>query len=473
MPDKCDQAMGRVRNIHFVGIGGAGMSGIAEVLHNLGYKVTGSDMRENSLTRHLEQLGIKVAYGHMAAHVNNSDVVVYSSAITQDNPELASARASRIPVIPRAEMLAELMRFQQVIAIAGTHGKTTTTSLVASVLTEGGLDPTYVIGGLLNSSGSHAWLGEGKYMIAEADESDASFLHLQPVIAVLTNIDADHMETYGGDFARLQEKFLEFLQQLPFYGLAVVCRDDKNTEAILDRIIKPVMTYGIDDRADIRAHEIHQQGARTWFSVSRKGEENWMSIELNLPGLHNVRNALAAITVAHQLGVSEEHIMHALKKFQGIARRFQILGEVMISDHYVLVIDDYAHHPTEISETLAAIHIGWPGSRILVVFQPHRFSRTRDLFDEFVQVLSGIDVLFLLDVYPAGEKPLAGADSRSLCRAIRQRGQVNPIFVEDREQLPELLENVVTDKDVLLILGAGDIGSFGTGLVEHFSAVTH
>ncbi len=473
MPDKFEQVMGRVKHIHFVGIGGAGMSGIAEVLHNLGYAVSGSDLQENRVTRRLRGLGINVVRGHIPEHINGSDVVVFSSAVAQDNPELQEARAQRIPIIPRAEMLAELMRFQHGIAVAGTHGKTTTTSLIASLLAEGGLDPTYVIGGLLNSSGSHARLGSGKYLVAEADESDASFLHLQPIMAVLTNIDADHLVNYGGDFACLQKNFIEFLQRLPFYGLAVVCIDDSGIRKILDDITKPIMTYGVDYDADINARMIKQTGNKTWFQVSRKNCIDWLEVELNLPGKHNVQNALAAIAVAHELGIAEEPIMHALRNFQGIARRCQILGEILIEGKQVLVIDDYGHHPREISATLQALQTGWPERRLVVIFQPHRYTRTRDLFEDFTHVLSEVDVLFLLDVYPAGEETLAGADSRSLCRAIRLRGRVDPIFIEKKEELNSLLISVIQDRDLLLILGAGDISSLAPALMQQFGGQMH
>lgn len=470
MPDKFEQVLGRVRHIHFVGIGGAGMSGIAEVLHNLGYAVSGSDLNENRATRHLQNLGIRVVRGHTSEHINGSDVVVYSSAITEDNTELQAARAQRIPIIPRAEMLAELMRFKHGIAVAGTHGKTTTTSLIASLLAEAGLDPTYVIGGLLNSTGSHARLGKGKYLVAEADESDASFLHLQPIMTVLTNIDADHLENYGGDFARLRDNFVEFLQHLPFYGLTVLCIDDEGNRSILDRITKPVLTYGLNHEADFSAQLLKQAGNKTWFRVSRRNSGDWLEIELNLPGKHNVLNALAAIAVAHELGIGENVIMNALRHFQGIARRCQAAGEITIGGKRVTIVDDYGHHPREIAATLQGLKAGWPDNRIIVIFQPHRYTRTRDLFDDFVQVLSEVDVLFVTAVYPAGEKPIPGADSRSLCRAIRLRGQVVPIFVEDREELYSLLANIAAEGDLLLVLGAGDIGTLAPALIRQFGA---
>ncbi|MEX0951343.1 MAG: UDP-N-acetylmuramate--L-alanine ligase [Gammaproteobacteria bacterium] len=462
--------MGRVKNIHFVGVGGAGMGGIAEVLHNLGYEVSGSDLCANAMTRHLQGLGVRILQGHVPEHVNGSDVVVVSSAIQRSNPELDAARQLRIPIVPRAEMLAELMRFAQGIAVAGTHGKTTTTSLIASVLAEGNLDPTYVIGGLLNSSGTHAKLGTGRYFVAEADESDASFLHLQPMLSVLTNIDADHLETYGGDYANLRQHFIEFLHRLPFYGLAVVCNDDPGVRDILAEVSRPILTYGIDAEADLQGRLLRQSGSRCWFSAHRGADDPGHEYELNLPGKHNVLNALAAIAVAEEMGVERSVIARGLKDFQGIGRRLQVLGEI---DNNVLLIDDYAHHPSEISCTLEAVRAGWPARRVVVVFQPHRYTRTRDLFEDFVQVLSRIDVLLLLDIYPAGETAIAGADSRSLCRAIRLRGQVEPVFVEERDEVYSLLPGVLQPNDLLLVLGAGDIGSLAPELKRRFTGAVH
>jgi UDP-N-acetylmuramate--alanine ligase len=453
------QGMGRVRRVHFVGIGGAGMSGIAEVLHNLGYVVSGSDLRDSAVTRRLTGLGIKVLVGHAAANVSDSDVVVASTAIDAENPELAAAREQRIPVVPRAEMLAELMRFRYGIGVAGTHGKTTTTSLTASLLAEGGLDPTFVIGGQLNSAASNAQLGAGHYLVAEADESDASFLYLQPSMAVVTNIDADHLSTYEGDFERLRQTFIDYLHHLPFYGLAVLCLDDPQVANILAEVTRPVITYGIDSDADIRASEVRQQQLQTHFQVQRPGQAGRLSITLNLPGRHNVLNALAAIAVATELGVSDEAIQRALSGFQGIGRRFQVAGEIPVAAGSVLLIDDYAHHPREIEPTLAAVRAGWPERRLVVVFQPHRYSRTHDLFDDFIQVLSGVDVLVLCEVYAAGEAPVSGADGRSLSRGIRTRGHVNPVFVEKLDMLPDVLDDILHDGDVLLTLGAGDIGA--------------
>ena len=451
--------MGRVRHVHFVGIGGAGMSGIAEVMHNLGYEVSGSDLRDNEVTRRLSVLGITVLVGHDAGHVSGCDVVVVSTAIDADNAELVAAREQRIPVVPRAEMLAELMRFRYGIGVAGTHGKTTTTSLTASVLAEGGLDPTFVIGGQLNSAATNAQLGSGHYLVAEADESDASFLYLQPSMAVVTNIDADHLSTYEGDFERLRQTFIEYLHHLPFYGLAVLCLDDPQVADILAEVTRPVITYGVDSEADVRATELRQQGLQTHFQVLRPDHDRPLSIALNLPGRHNVLNALAAIAVATELGVSDEAIQKALFGFQGIGRRFQMAGEIPVAAGSVLLIDDYAHHPREIEPTLAAVRTGWPQRRLVVVFQPHRYSRTHDLFDDFIQVLSGVDVLVLSEVYAAGEAPVSGADGRSLSRGIRARGHVDPVFVEKLEMLPEVLNDILHDGDVLLTLGAGDIGA--------------
>ncbi len=465
MHEGSDHAMGRVRRIHFVGIGGVGMSGIAEVLHNLGYQVSGSDLRDNPTTRRLRDLGIAVLTGHAPGHVNGSDVVVVSSAVQDTNPEVIAAREGRIPVIRRAEMLAELMRFRHGVAVAGTHGKTTTTSLIASLLATGGLDPTYVIGGRLTSSGSHAALGGSRYLVAEADESDASFLHLQPVTAVVTNIDADHMSTYGGDFKSLKNVFVEFLYHLPFYGLAVVCVDDPGIRQILPYISKPLVTYGIDHEADFRANEIEPDGLKTHFTVARGAEHDWLRVTLNLPGRHNVLNALAAIAVASELGVDRDDIASGLAQFQGIGRRCEVFEDVSIAGKRVTIVDDYAHHPTEISAILQAVREAFPARRLIVVFQPHRYTRTRDLFDDFCRVLSGLEVLIVLEVYAAGESPIPGADSRALCRCIRLRGRTEPVLAESRESVPGILDGAVQDNDVLLILGAGDVGMLGQELV--------
>ncbi len=449
----------RIQRVHFVGIGGAGMGGIAELLHNLGYAISGSDVKESAMTQRLRSLGVQVQIGHDAAHVEDAELVVVSTAIVGDNVELLEARKRHIPTVPRAQMLAELMRLKHGIAVAGTHGKTTTTSLVANLLAEGGLDPTFVIGGRLNSIGAHARLGDGDYLVAEADESDASFLLLQPLIAVVTNIDADHMDTYEGDYERLRHAFLEFLHRLPFFGHAVLCIDNPTVRELLPLVAKPVVTYGIDSDADWRAEDIRHQGIRTMFRARQKESGGALDITLNLPGHHNVLNALAAIAVARELGVSEESVCAGLASFQGIARRFQSYGDLETPAGAVTLIDDYAHHPTEIAATLQAARASWPGRRLVMVFQPHRFTRTRDLFEDFAKVLAEIDVLVLLEVYPAGEAPIKGADSRSLARAIRARGKVDPIFVDAPAALPSVLPGILQAGDVVLILGAGDIGA--------------
>ena len=460
-----NRAMRRIRHIHFIGIGGAGMGGIAEVLLNLGYQVSGSDLASNAMTRRLVSLGAYVLQGHAAEHIQGVDVVVVSSAVAQDNPELKAAKSRRIPIVPRAEMLAELMRFRDGIAVAGTHGKTTTTSLVASVLAEGGLDPTFVIGGRLNSAGTNARLGAGRILVAEADESDASFLYLQPMTAVVTNIDADHMSTYGGEFSQLSDAFVEFFHHLPFYGSAVLCVDDANIRCIMDQVTRPIVTYGFSADADVRAVDVKYAATQSWFQVRRQGRHD-MAVQLNMPGRHNVQNALAAIAVATDQGVSDEAIIKGLREFQGIGRRFQICGEFETEQGQVMMVDDYGHHPTEVQATLHAIRQGWPDKRLVMVYQPHRYSRTRDLFEDFAAVLSEVDVLLLLPVYSAGEAVIAGADSRSLCRSIRQRGQVDPIFVEQAAQLPLLLKGIVQEGDILLTQGAGDIGKIAARLAK-------
>ena len=458
------QGMGRVRRIHFVGAGGAGMGGIAEVLHNLGYEVSGSDLNENAVTRRLAGMGVRIHIGHDPGNLGNCDAVVVSTAVSADNPEVAAARQRRIPVVPRAEMLAELMRFRYGIGVAGTHGKTTTTSLIASLLAEGGLDPTFVIGGRLNSAASHARLGDGHYLVAEADESDASFLYLQPSMAVVTNIDADHLSTYEGDFERLRQTFIEYLHHLPFYGLAVLCLDDPEVQHVLPAVTRPVLTYGIDTAADVRAGKLRQEGMQTHFTVRRPGSDAELAVTLNLPGRHNVLNALAAIAVASELGVSDSAIQKGLAHFQGIGRRFHVAGEVQAAAGSVLLIDDYAHHPREIAPTLAAVRAGWPGRRLVLAFQPHRYTRTRDLFDDFIQVLCEVDALVIGEVYAAGEAPIGGADGRALCRGIRARGHIDPVFVESIDELPGVLRDILQDGDVLLTLGAGDIGAVAAQL---------
>lgn len=456
----------RVKHVHFVGIGGVGMCGIAEVLHNLDYQVSGSDISENANTRRLSKLGITVHIGHHANHITGSDVVVVSTAVDESNPEVVCAHESNIPVIPRAEMLAELMRFQQGIAVAGTHGKTTTTSLIASVMAEAGLDPTFVIGGKLNSADSNARLGGGEYMVVEADESDASFLHLQPVIAIVTNIDADHMATYDGDFEKLKQGFVDFIHNLPFYGLAILCIDDPVVKEIMPLLHKPVLTYGTGEEADIRAWDIKQDGLQMKFKVAAKENKNWLEVTTNHPGIHNVLNTLAAISVAYSLDVDKKAIASGLKNFQGINRRFQVNGTVSLAGGDVIFIDDYAHHPTEIAATLDAVNKGWPERRIVTIFQPHRYTRTHDLFDDFSAVLSSIDLLIVSEIYAAGEKPISGADGRALCRAIRTRGQTNPVFIEDITKLQETLKDILKPNDLVLTLGAGNIGLIANQLPE-------
>jgi UDP-N-acetylmuramate--alanine ligase len=451
--------MRRIHRIHFVGIGGSGMSGIAEVLLNLGYAVQGSDLRHGEVTRRLESLGARLAIGHDAANVEGADVVVVSSAINAENPEVARALERRIPVVKRAEMLGELMRFRYSIAVAGTHGKTTTTSLIASVLAEGGTDPTFVIGGRLKSAASNAKLGAGEYLVAEADESDASFTHLQPMLAIVTNVDADHLGTHGGDFEKLKASFVEFLHNLPFYGLAVICNDDANARSLIPRISRPYLTYGFDDAADVRAVDVDRLPGRSRFRVLRPHGAAPLEVTLNLPGRHNVLNALAAITIATELEVADAAIQRALANFQGIERRLQWLGDLETHAGKVTLVDDYGHHPTEIAATVEAARQGWPGRRIVLVFQPHRFTRTRDLLDEFAQVLADADALVVAEVYPAGEPPIPGADGKALCRAIRTRGKVEPVLLKSLEEMPEALAGIVRDGDVVLTMGAGQIGN--------------
>lgn len=457
--------MRRVRRVHFVGIGGVGMSGIAKVLLNLDYMVSGSDLRESDAVRRLRELGAEIWIGHQAEWVHGADVVVVSTAIAADNPELLEAQAQRIPVIRRAEMLAELMRFRYGIAIAGTHGKTTTTSLVASVLDAGGLDPTYVIGGRLNSSKSHARLGAGQYLVAEADESDASFLHLQPMVAVVTNIDADHMDTYGGDFERLKNAFVEFLHNLPFYGMAVVCGDDPVIRELLPRAARPLVTYGFGEENDARATEVCTDGAGMRFCAHLPGIESF-DVRLNQPGRHNVLNAMAALVIGHELGVSVEAMQRALADFQGIGRRQQAYAGLRVSGQAVTLVDDYGHHPRELAATLEAVRGAYPGRRLVLVFQPHRYTRTRDLLDDFASVLSEADLLVLTEVYAAGEALIANADGRALARAIRARGRLEPVFVESLEHAPAVLQGLVQEGDVVLLMGAGSIGALAPQLAK-------
>ncbi|GAB2587608.1 UDP-N-acetylmuramate--L-alanine ligase [Dyella jejuensis] len=462
-----EDLMSTFRRVHFIGIGGVGMSGIAEVLHNLGYAVSGSDRSESATAQRLRQLGIDVHIGHAAAHVGDADVVVTSSAIKHDNPELVAAREARIPVIPRAEMLGELMRFRRGIAIAGTHGKTTTTSLVASVLAEADYDPTFVIGGQLNAAGANARLGTGQYLVAEADESDGSFLLLSPVIAVVTNIDADHLENYQGDFALVRKAFNDFLHRLPFYGLAVLCVDDPEVAELAKLTTRRVMTYGIDaEHADVRATHVQQRGFEMHFDLLLPGVSDAIPVTLNLPGRHNVLNALAAASIGWQLGVEADAIAHALAHFQGVGRRFHRRGEIALDQGKVMLVDDYGHHPRELAAVFAAARGGWPDRRLVVGFQPHRYSRTRDLLDDFANVLAEADVLVLTEVYPAGEAPIAGADGRALARAVRARGKVDPVLVGHPRELKDALPALLRDGDLLLLLGAGDIGAAAVELAQ-------
>ncbi len=447
------------RRVHFVGIGGVGMSGIAEVLCNLGYSVSGSDKADNATTRRLAALGARIDRGHDAANVADADVLVVSSAIKPDNPELLAARERRIPVVPRAEMLGELMRFRRGIGVAGTHGKTTTTSLTASVLAEAGLDPTFVIGGQLIAAGANARLGSGEYLVAEADESDGSFLMLSPVIAIVTNIDADHLENYDGDFERVKRAFADFLHRLPFYGVAVLCVDDAEVAALARDTNRRTLTYAIDAEADVRASAIRREGRATHFLMHLPDDPEPLPVTLNLPGRHNVQNALAASAVGWQLGVAREALQTALAKFQGVGRRFQMRGEITHDRGHALLVDDYGHHPRELAATFAAARDGWPERRLVVAFQPHRYSRTRDLLDDFANVLAEVDVLVLTEVYPAGEAPIANADGRALARAVRARGKVDPVLVEHPRDLATALAPLLEDGDLLLLAGAGDIGA--------------
>ncbi len=461
--------MGRIKRIHFVGIGGAGMSGIAEVLVNQGYQVSGSDLQCSEVTSRLEKMGVEIFQGHIADNVNNVDVLVSSSAIREDNLELAAARDKRIPIVRRAEMLGELMRYRHGIAVAGTHGKTTTTSLIAAILAEDGKDPTFVIGGLVNSAGCNAKLGASRYLVAEADESDASFLHLQPMVTVITNIDADHMDTYNGDVSLLKKTFIDFLHNLPFYGLAVVCGDDPGIADVLPDISRATVRYGFSEGADYQAFDFSQLGNVSKFKVRRPGRSEVLDITLNLPGSHNVLNATAAIAVATEEGVNDNAIQTGLAGFMGVGRRFQIFGDYVVKPNCesVMLVDDYGHHPREVAATIAAIRSGWPNRRVLMVYQPHRYTRTRDLYEDFVEVLSSVEQLVLLEVYSAGESPIQGADSRSLARSIRNRGAVDPIFVEDITSVSEVLKNIVKPGDIVVTQGAGNVGSLAQDLVDN------
>jgi len=468
-PERRDR-MRRINTIHFVGIGGSGMSGIAEVLLNLGYTVQGSDARASGVTQWLTSLGARVHIGHAAGNIRGADVVVVSGAVPRDNAEVAAALAARIPVVARAEMLAELMRFRYSIAVGGTHGKTTTTSLIASILTEGGEDPTYVIGGRLKSGASNARLGTGRYLVAEADESDASFTHLQPLIAIVTNIDNDHLSTHGGDFGLLKQSFLDFLHNLPFYGLAVLCADDEHVRGIVQEVGRPVLTYGLQASADVRARDISAMGLQTRFEVLRSSAAP-LAVTLNLPGVHNVRNALAAIAVATELGIEDAAILRALAAFQGVDRRLQHIADVVTAVGRLTVIDDYGHHPTEIAATLEAVRQGYPGRRVVLAFQPHRYTRTHDLIDDFGKALSAADVLCVTEVYAAGEPAIVGADGRAICRAVRSRGQLEPLFVEKVEELAEALRDVVHGGDVIVAMGAGNISAVAHALPQTLAAL--
>jgi UDP-N-acetylmuramate--alanine ligase len=455
-----DDFMTSFRRVHFIGVGGVGMSGIAEVLKNLGYSVSGSDRAPSPTTERLAGLGVEVHIGHSASNIDGADVIVTSSAIRQDNPEIVAAQAARVPMVPRAEMLGELMRFRRGIAIAGTHGKTTTTSLVASVLAEADYDPTFVIGGQLNAAGANARLGTGQYIVAEADESDGSFLMLSPVMAVVTNIDADHLENYNGDFAQVKKAFRDFLHRLPFYGMAVLCIDDEETALLAQDTSRRMLTYAIDKPgADVTATNVRQIGFEMHFDLHLPGMAGTLPVTLNLPGRHNVQNALAAAAVGWQLGVEAEAIARALARFEGVGRRFHRRGEVTLDSGKALLVDDYGHHPRELAAVFAAARGGWPDRRLVVAFQPHRYSRTRDLLDDFANVLAEVDVLVLTEVYPAGESPIAGADGKALARAIRARGKTDPVLVDHPRDLRDTLSALVRDNDLIMLLGAGDIGA--------------
>ncbi|EPL5632332.1 TPA: UDP-N-acetylmuramate--L-alanine ligase [Proteus mirabilis] len=462
--------MRKVRHIHFVGIGGAGMGGIAEVLANEGYAISGSDLAPNVVTQQLVALGATIYFNHRPENIRDASVVVVSTAISADNPEIIAAREARIPVIRRAEMLAELMRYRHGVAIAGTHGKTTTTAMISNIYAQAGLDPTFVNGGLVKSAGTHARLGCSRYLIAEADESDASFLHLQPMVAVVTNIEADHMDTYHGNFDNLKETFITFLHNLPFYGRAVMCIDDDVIRSIIPKVGRYITTYGFSEDADVRITHYEQKGAQGFFTISREDMPD-LDVVLNAPGRHNALNATAAVAVATEEGIADEHILAALLNFQGTGRRFDFLGNFSL-DHVngqegeVMLVDDYGHHPTEVDATIKAARAGWPDKRLVMLFQPHRYTRTRDLYEDFATVLNQVDILLLTDVYAAGEAPIPGADSRSLCRTIRQRGKLDPIWVSDVENISSILAGVLTDNDLVLVQGAGNIGKIARRLAE-------
>lgn len=460
--------MRRIKTIHFIGIGGVGMSGIAEVLANLGYTVTGSDLHKNSFTERLSALGITIAYSHIAENVANCDAVVVSTAVSPHNIEVETAKQRRIPIVPRAEMLAELMRFKQGIAVAGTHGKTTTTSLIATIFASANLDPTFVIGGQVNSFGFNAKLGQGSYFIAEADESDASFLHLSPMVSIVTNIDQDHMETYNHDISKLKSTFLEFIHRLPFYGLAVLCIDDPIVRNLLPHISRPYLTYGFDADADVRAINWHADGRKTYFTVQVPGNNETIDMHVNLSGKHNVLNSLAAIAVSLDANIPMTTIANSLEQFKGVGRRFEVLGEYNIDGKHITLVDDYGHHPREVQAVIDAVRGSWQGRRLVMLYQPHRYSRTKALFEDFAVTLSDVNVLIMLDIYSAGEAPIAGVDSRALCGNIRQRGLVDPIFVEDADQLPVILQSILQDGDIVLTQGAGTIGKIAKQLAMDF-----
>nr|WP_279289690.1 UDP-N-acetylmuramate--L-alanine ligase [Proteus mirabilis] len=462
--------MRKVRHIHFVGIGGAGMGGIAEVLANEGYAISGSDLAPNVVTQQLVALGATIYFNHRPENIRDASVVVVSTAISADNPEIIAAREARIPVIRRAEMLAELMRYRHGVAIAGTHGKTTTTAMISNIYAQAGLDPTFVNGGLVKSAGTHARLGCSRYLIAEADESDASFLHLQPMVAVVTNIEADHMDTYHGNFDNLKETFITFLYNLPFYGRAVMCIDDDVIRSIIPKVGRYITTYGFSEDADVRITHYEQKGAQGFFTISREDMPD-LDVVLNAPGRHNALNATAAVAVATEEGIADEHILAALLNFQGTGRRFDFLGNFSLEhvngqEGEVMLVDDYGHHPTEVDATIKAARAGWPDKRLVMLFQPHRYTRTRDLYEDFATVLNQVDILLLTDVYAAGEAPIPGADSRSLCRTIRQRGKLDPIWVSDVENISSILAGVLTDNDLVLVQGAGNIGKIARRLAE-------
>lgn len=462
--------MRKVKHIHFIGIGGAGMGGIAEVLANEGYEISGSDLAPNAVTQQLVALGATVYFNHRPENIRGASVVVVSTAISAENPEIIAAREARIPVIRRAEMLAELMRYRHGVAIAGTHGKTTTTAMISNIYAQAGLDPTFVNGGLVKSAGTHARLGCSRYLIAEADESDASFLHLQPMVAVVTNIEADHMDTYHGNFDNLKETFITFLHNLPFYGRAVMCLDDDVIRSIIPKVGRYITTYGFSEDADVRITHYEQKGAQGFFTISREDMPD-LQVVLNAPGRHNALNATAAVAVATEEGIADEHILAALLNFQGTGRRFDFLGNYSLEhvngqEGEVMLVDDYGHHPTEVDATIKAARAGWPDKRLVMIFQPHRYTRTRDLYEDFATVLNQVDILLLTDVYSAGETPIAGADSRSLCRTIRQRGKLDPIWVSDVDNISSILAGVLTDNDLVLVQGAGNIGKIARRLAD-------